>query len=147
MEPRDDLKVCRMGMKVRWGDCDAAGIVYYARYFDWFSDGRVELFANIGLPYRKTFHEKGIELVAVEASCRYRQSLRPEEEIILETFLTKVTRARLEFRYRVLRREDGVLTAEGATAHAYVDAEGKPFDVKKRHPLLWEEIGRAVNGT
>ena len=25
---------CEREMEVRWGDCDAAGIVYYARYFD-----------------------------------------------------------------------------------------------------------------
>lgn len=147
MEPKEERAVCRLAMKVRWGDCDAAGIVYYIKYFDWFSDGRIELFERIGLPYRTTFHERGIELVAIEAGCRYKHSLQPEEKILLETRLTKLTRSRLEFRYQVFRQEDGLLAAEGMTAHAYVDRRGKPFDVKKRHPALWEEINRAVNGS
>jgi len=146
-EPKEPLAVCRLAMKVRWGDCDAAGIVYYAKYFDWFSDGRIELFEQIGLPYRTTFHEAGVELVAIEAACRYKHSLRPEEKILLETCLTGLTRSRLEFCYRVFRQEDGLLAAEGITAHAYVDGRGKPFDVKKRLPALWDKISRAVNGS
>ncbi len=142
MEPDGERAVCRLEMKVRWGDCDPAGIVYYAKYFDWFSDGRIELFKQIGLPYWNIFHKQGIELVAIEAGCRYRQPLRPEEEIILETCLARLTRSRLEFTYRVFKKEDGALAVEGTTVHAYVDSQGKPFDVKKRHPLLWEKMQR-----
>jgi acyl-CoA thioester hydrolase len=60
--------VCEQEREVRWGDCDAAGIVYYARYFDWFTDGRIALLKQIALPYQQFFHEQGITVVAVEAS-------------------------------------------------------------------------------
>lgn len=142
MIPAGEGVICLKEMEVRWGDCDPAGITYYVKYFDWFSDGRIELFRQIGLPYMAFFHQQGIFLVAVEASCRYRHALKPEEKIVLETRLSNLTRARLEFKYRVFKKEDGILAAEGTTYHAYVDAEGKPFDVKKRNPLLWEKICR-----
>ncbi|MGB9804629.1 acyl-CoA thioesterase, partial [Desulfofundulus sp.] len=76
---------------------------------------------------------------ALEAGCRYKKSLRPEEIIILETVLVTLTRTRIGFKYKIFKK-DGVLAAEGFTIHAYVDEGGKPFDFKKRHPVLWEKI-------
>lgn len=32
-----------MEMIVTWGDCDPAGISYYAKNFDWFTNGRMQL--------------------------------------------------------------------------------------------------------
>lgn len=130
---------CRLEMEVGWGDCDAAGITYYARYFDWFSNGRILLFKKYGLPYMSTFHRQNINLVALEAGCRYRRSLRPEEEVGLETTLVNLTRTRIGFKY-IIYKKDGSTAAEGFTIHAYVDGQGKPFDLKKRYPALWEEM-------
>ncbi|SHI33276.1 acyl-CoA thioesterase [Desulfofundulus thermosubterraneus] len=130
---------CRLEMEVGWGDCDAAGIAYYAQYFDWFSNGRIQLFKKYGLPYMTFFQRQNINMVALEAGCRYKKSLRPEEIIILETVLVILTRTRIGFKYKIFKK-DGVLAAEGFTTHAYVDERGKPFDLKKRHPALWEKI-------
>jgi 4-hydroxybenzoyl-CoA thioesterase len=33
-------------IRVQWGDCDPAGIVYYPRYFEWFDASTVLLFEN-----------------------------------------------------------------------------------------------------
>lgn len=46
-----EKNTCRLGLEVGWGDVDAAGIVYYVKYFDWFSDGRVALLKQVNLPY------------------------------------------------------------------------------------------------
>jgi len=140
MEHTAGLIMYAMEMDVRWGDCDPGGIAYNAKYFDWFSDGRIKLFKKIGLPYHQTFHKQGIEVVVVEANCRYKHSLLPEEEITLEVYLTKLTRSRLEFKYRIIKKNNGALAAEGMTTHAYVDKQGKPIDIKKRYPLIWERL-------
>ena len=31
-------------IRVQWGDCDPAGIVFYPRYFEWFDAGTILLF-------------------------------------------------------------------------------------------------------
>ncbi|MDD4238240.1 MAG: acyl-CoA thioesterase [Desulfotomaculaceae bacterium] len=127
-------------MEVRWGDCDAAGIVYHARYFDLFTDGRVALFKQIGLPYQQTFHEQGIVVVVVEASCRYRKNLKPEEKYILRTTLANFGRTRMIFEYVINKYEDRSVAAEGRTVHTYVDDTGKPFDLKKKRLDLWAKL-------
>lgn len=131
-------------MEIRWGDCDAAGIVYHPRYFDLFTDGRVALFKQIGLPYQQSFHEQGIEVVVVEASCRYHNSLKPEDKYILTTKLTHLGRTRMNFAYVITMPENQTVAVAGKTMHAFVDTQGKPFDLKKRRPDLWEKLEECI---
>jgi len=135
----------RQELEVRWGDCDAAGIVYHVRYFDWFTDGRVALFKKVNLPYQEFFHKQGIIVVVMEASCRYRRSLFPEERYILNTTFSHLSRTRMIFDYVITRFEDKKVIAEGRTVHAYVDVKGKPFDIKKMHPDLWLKLSELFN--
>jgi len=142
---QDEYPRCRLQMTVSWGDCDAAGITYYARYFDWFTNGRMQLLKNYGLPYMSTFHRRNINMVALEAGCRYSRSLYPEETVELETILVTLTRTRIRFEY-MIHKDDGSVAARGFTVHACVDERGKPFDLKKRYPELWEKMNSLFNG-
>jgi len=128
-----------MDMTVTWGDCDAAGISYYARTFDWFTNGRMHLLASYRLPYMDTFHAQGIAIVCLTADCRYRKMLKPEEKITVRTSLTSLTRTRMAFAYRILK-QGGELAAEGTTTHAFVDSGGNPFNMQKRFPELWDRL-------
>lgn len=130
----------RQELEVRWGDCDAAGIVYYAKYFDLFTDGRVALLKKINIPYQKFFHDQGIVVVAVEATCRYRKSLLPEERYFLNTTMSRLGRTRMIFDYVITSADNEQLVAEGRTVHAFVDGAGKPFDIKKKYPVLWSQL-------
>lgn len=132
--------VSALDLEVGWGDVDAAGIVYYVKYFDWFTDGRVALLRQVSMPYHSHFHGRGINMAAVEAYCRYRRPLKLEERFVLHTRLAGLERARMTFEYKILKCEDSEAAVEGRTVHAYVDESGRPFDVKKRHPLLWAEL-------
>lgn len=134
----------QMGMIVKWGDCDAAGISYYAKNFDWFTDARMQLLRHHGLPYMETFQEQGISLVCLKADCRYKKMIRPLEHITVHTRISVLKRSRMAFDYQVTK-ENGELAAEGMTSHAYVDNDGKPFDVKKRFPSLWEKMNRTFS--
>ncbi|MDD4767988.1 MAG: thioesterase family protein [Desulfotomaculaceae bacterium] len=135
----------RQELEVRWGDCDAAGIVYYAKYFDLFTDGRVALLKKINIPYQKFFHSQGIVVVVVEATCRYRKSLQPEERYFLKTTLSRLSRSRMIFDYVITSAENEQLAAEGRTVHAFVDDTGKPFDIKKKYPQLWSQLQENYN--
>lgn len=44
-EPHDPrVRVHRRTLQVEWGDCDAAGIVHFPRYFAWFDAVLQQLF-------------------------------------------------------------------------------------------------------
>lgn len=126
-------------MVVPWGDCDAAGISYFAKNFDWFTDAYMQLLAHYRFPYMETFQNNGITLVCLTAESQYKKMVKPLEKITVRTSLLMLTRTRLEFAYKVFK-ENGELASEGVTSHAFVNEQGKPVDLQKRSPNLWEKL-------
>ena len=110
--------------RVIYGDTDQMGVVYYANYLRWFEIGRTELLRQVGMPY-SSVEENGFFFPVIEVSCRYLKPARFDDEIAIETTLTALSRVTLEFSYKISRKQDGQLLAEGATRHACVDREGK----------------------
>jgi len=135
----DSFPVVDFEMRVTWGDSDPAGISYYARTFDWFTNGRMNFFRSYGFPYMETFHDKGIALINLHADCDYKKMVTPGDKIFIRTSLTDFSRTRMTFTYQVLT-EDGKLAEEGKTLHAFTDTAGKPFNLSKRFPELWDQM-------
>jgi 4-hydroxybenzoyl-CoA thioesterase len=59
-------------MQARWGDVDAAGIVFYPRFFEWYDLATEALFDSLGLPWPELFPAQGIVGVPiVESGSRF----------------------------------------------------------------------------
>lgn len=129
---------------VSWGDCDAAGISYFPKNFEWFTNAYMKLLADYGFPYMETFHHNGISLVCLKADCQYKKMLKPLENIMIVTTLSSLTRTRLEFTYQIMK-EDGGIAAVGITSHAYVNDQGRPFNLQKCFPSLWEKLNHVIS--
>src|ERR1700752_382617 len=57
---------------VRWGDVDAAGIVFYPRFFEWYDYGSEALIASLGLAWPEMFPKYGIVGVPIlESGSRF----------------------------------------------------------------------------
>jgi acyl-CoA thioester hydrolase len=114
----------RTAYRVIYGDTDNMGQVYYANYFRWFEIGRTELFRHLGLPYREV-EARGILLPVSEAFCKFRQPVRYDDLIMIETALDESVRAGMKFNYRLLDESGSVPLAEGYTRHACVNSAGR----------------------
>ena len=63
---------CTSRVQVRWGDVDAAGIVFYPRFYEWYDYGCEALFASLGFPWPETFPRYGIVGVPIlESGSRF----------------------------------------------------------------------------
>ena len=110
-------------VRVLFADTDAMGIVYYANYLKWFEMGRVELMRRLGMAYRE-LTGTGIHLPVTEASVRYLSPARYDDLLSIHAEIRECKRASIAFGYRI-KREDGVLLANGETVHAFTDGDGK----------------------
>lgn len=110
------------------------GIVYYANYLRWFETGRSEFLRHIGVSYSK-IEQQGFHFPVTEAMCRYSHPARYDDLITIETELSKLGRATLEFNYRIWREYGNLLLATGSTKHACTDRAGRV----SRLPSLLEE--------
>lgn len=122
-------------IRVRYAETDQMGIVYHSNYLIWFEVGRTELFRTLGLPYT-IFEEQGLGLAVVEASCRYRQPARYDDELIIYTEVEKFSSRKVIFSYRVYREK--TLLTEGKTVHVFINGEGKVSDA--RNYPVWEQV-------
>ncbi|MBW1981028.1 MAG: acyl-CoA thioesterase [Deltaproteobacteria bacterium] len=102
------------------------GIAYYANYLKWFEIGRTEFFRRCGSSYRQ-LEEQGCFLPVYEAYCRYHQPARYDDIICIETDFSFQGKARLRFDYRIYRKSDHKLLAEGYTVHVCTDDDGKVY--------------------
>ena len=131
--------VNRLSLRVRFFETDLMGIVHHAAYFTYVEAGRVEYLRRRGADYR-ALNERGFHLPVVEAKLSYRRAARFDEELVVETRLTGLTRVTVRFDYDARRDDD--LIVEGHTLLACVDGSHKPRRIPDdiRQMLLRAEI-------
>jgi len=131
------MRTVTTNIEVRWGECDAAGIVYHPAYIDWFSVARMHYLKENGISYMSEFHDAGIVLVVLDVQCSYRKTLRSEDNVRVEASMKHLSKTRLTMIYRVVN-EAGEVCASGHTEHAYVDNYNhRAVNLAKRATRLW----------
>ena len=108
--------------RVRFGDTDAAGIVYYAQVFHWFEAGRSEMLRAFELPYTELV-EPGSVMPVVESWARYVTPARYDDALRIETWVHEIKSATVLVAHRIWR--DDVLIAEGAARLAHMNGAGR----------------------
>jgi len=108
----------------RYYETDQSGVIHHSVYPMWFEMGRTELLRVNGITY-KNLEEAGVSFVVVELHIKYRLPARYDENLQLETSCPSVSASRIEHSYRLTRRCDERILAEGLSILACVDAKGK----------------------
>jgi len=64
-------------VKVRWGDTDPAGIVFYPRFYEWYDLGTESMFEALGQPWPEMFPREAIVgLPIVESGSTFMAPIR-----------------------------------------------------------------------
>jgi acyl-CoA thioester hydrolase len=118
-------------VRVRYAETDKMGVVYYANYFVWFEVARADLLRSLGWSYREMEHA-GISLPVIEAHCEYIRPARYDDELEVRTEGRLLSPVRMEFSYEVRMLPGPAIVASGRTAHAALDASGRPCRLPER---------------
>jgi 4-hydroxybenzoyl-CoA thioesterase len=106
------MLVNRRDVEIEWGDCDAAGIVFYPRYFAMFDASTAYLLeAALGMKkiaWTKKFGIVGIPMV--DTGAKFIVPSRYGDVITIETTATAIRRSSFDIAHRVLK--DGKLAIE-----------------------------------
>ena len=108
-------------IRVRYSETDAMGFLHHSNYLCYFEVGRTELFRAQGGSYRR-MEELGLYFVVAKIEVRYRRPARYDDRLSLKTEISRVTPAKLEHHY-CLMRESEVL-AEANSVLACVNRDG-----------------------
>lgn len=113
---------CDIPIRVRYAESDPMGVLHHSKYFEYFEMGRTELLRQAGFRYRD-LEARGVLFVVVKLECRFRAPARYDDELILRSTITRMTRARIDHSYQLMR--DGRTLCEASSTLACVDREGK----------------------
>lgn len=91
-------------------DTDAGGIVYYVNYLKFMERARTEWLRSLGYQ-RYLVSDEPVFFVVRRAEVDYRQPARLDDEVVATAQVTRLGRASVFFRQRILR--DGVVLADG----------------------------------
>jgi acyl-CoA thioester hydrolase len=108
-------------VRVRYGETDQMGFMYYGDYPSLFEVGRVEALRSLGFPYRR-LEEEGVMLPVRDMQVRYHRPAHYDDLITVRTTITELPAARIHFRYELFN-EAGVLLTDGTTTLVFVDRD------------------------
>jgi len=114
------MKTNEIEQRVYYADTDHGHVVYYANYLKWFEIGRTELLRDYGFNY-VDFEKKGLIAPVVEVKCNYKEPARYNDLIIIKTTIVNIGNSSIKFNYKIIRKKDNKLLAEGYTVNVFVN--------------------------
>ncbi len=132
-------------LRIEWGHCDPAGIVFYPRYFEMFDAATAGLFERAcGMTkYQmlKTYSSAGIPLV--ETRAKFLLPTRFGDDVTLESTVTELRRSSFSIRHRLSKA--GELAVEGNETRVWTGFDPEHPGRIKSQPIP-EDLAARLKG-
>ena len=107
-------------IRVRYGETDQMGYVYYGNYPLYYEVGRAEMFRSVGLSYRD-LEMAGTLMPVKSLSIKYMEPARYDDLLRLRVIIKELPTAKIHFFYEIYNEQDKLLNT-GETILVFVDA-------------------------
>ena len=122
-------------IRVRYGETDQMGYVYYGNYATFYEVARVESLRNLGFAY-KDLETDGIMLPVVENHSYFIAAAKYDDLLTIKIIVPEKPGVKIGFRYEITNEND-ILINKGSTILAFVNMKtGKPC----RPPELMQKL-------
>jgi len=118
----------RHTLRVRWGECDEQGVVYFVNYAEYVDLALTELWRERVRPYPEMV-ASGTDLMVVAMDTTFRRPARFDEEVDVVLEVARLGETSLTSAWRVERA--GEVLCSGTITHVSIDPAAQ---VKKRIP-------------
>lgn len=121
-------------VRVRFGDTDPYGIVYFVSYFRYCHRAIEEFLRACGLKPEETFKnvQEGFGLPIVEAWCRFRRPTKYGELLRIETRIQELRSKAIIFRFEFYPENGRELVAEGTANLVAIGADWRVRELPER---------------
>jgi YbgC/YbaW family acyl-CoA thioester hydrolase len=90
--------------RVRWGDVDAASIIFYGAYIRFFEIAETELFRVVGLPYSVMFEELDVWLPRVHLECDFHHAAQLDDLLEVSVYVGRFGNKSMRLDFEVRRK-------------------------------------------
>ena len=110
-------------IRIRYAETDQMGYVYYGNYATFYEVARVEALRSLNFSYNE-LEKSGIMLPVLELQIKYIKPAFYDDEIVIETAISEMPKARIKFEYKTYN-QIGDLLNFGNTTLVFVDIKTK----------------------
>lgn len=111
--------------RVRFADCDAAGIVFFPRYFEMLNGVVEDWFAGpLGVSFRELHQDRNVSVPTAAVEARFIAPSRLEDDLTFNLTVTRLGGASCGLRHRITAGDH--LRFEATQTIVYVGASLKP---------------------
>lgn len=107
-------------LRVRYGETDKMGIVYYGNYATYLEQGRTEWLRAIGFSY-KYMEENNVHLPVINLNIDYKSPAYYDDIITVTTTLKEIPIYRIEFNYKI-HNQNNKLLAVATTSLVFMNS-------------------------
>jgi acyl-CoA thioester hydrolase len=125
----------RHTLRVRYQECDPQGVVYFARYPEYYDLTITELWRDTMDGYQGMV-DSGADMVVAEMSIRYLASARFDDLIDVDVMVDRLGETSMLSSYVITREREALV--EGSLRHVFINPE-----TKTKRPIP-DEIRRAL---
>jgi acyl-CoA thioester hydrolase len=108
-------------LRVRYGETDQMGFVYYGIYAQYYEVGRVEAMRDLGILYANLEKEHRIWMPVMHMQVRYLRPARYDDLLTIQTTVPALPDKEIRFRYEI-RNEEGLLLNGALVQLFFLDA-------------------------
>ncbi|MDB4924257.1 thioesterase family protein [Mucilaginibacter sp.] len=95
-------------IRVRYGETDQMGYMYYGNYAEFYEVGRVEMLRSLGLTY-SGMEASGIMMPVLEMKSKYLKPALYDEEITVKVIMDKMPGVKIHFRYELYNEKEELI--------------------------------------
>jgi acyl-CoA thioester hydrolase len=109
--------------RVRWGDVDAARIIFYGAYIHFFEFAETEIFREVGLHYGTMFDDLKIWLPRVHLECDFYRAARLDDLLEVSVYVGRFGNKSMRLNFEVRHKGSVKLIARAHFVLASVNQE------------------------
>lgn len=114
----------RYQKRVRYGETDKMGYLYYGNYAQYYEIGRVEMLRSLGLTYKEMEEDYGIWMPVVSMHTRFIRPALYDELLTIQTTLKKIPDKFISFEVEIFNEQEELVNS-GTVRLCFWDAEKK----------------------
>lgn len=108
--------------RVRYGEVDQMGYLYYGNYASYYEIGRVEMLRSLGLSYKKMEEEHGIMMPVMSLNTRFVRPAHYDELLTIATTLRKLPNKFITFHVEIFNEKNKLVNG-GSVKLCFVNKE------------------------
>ncbi len=130
-------------LRVRYGETDQMGYLYYGRYAEYYEVGRVETIRSLGMSYKELEEVHGIWLPVVSLESRFIRPAHYDDLLTLHTEIRRLPDQYITFHTEIFNEKRKLLNV-GRVRLCFFDAAAKKVVTAPEH--LMEPLRPAFSG-